>query len=88
MDGSFYGALIVLYNAEPRLALRSDIAVEWLAVLHFREVLSLIMDPKPDYSIAGFPWVPRSLQSDASVLFYIAPQWFKYRDNAIFMNIY
>jgi hypothetical protein len=62
----------VLYNEQPRLTLCSDIAVEWLAVLRFREVLSLITDPKAGYSISGFPWVPQSLKADALILFQIA----------------
>jgi hypothetical protein len=54
MDSRFYSALIVLYNGNPRLTVCSDIAVEWLAILSIREVLSLIMDPKTCYSISGF----------------------------------
>jgi hypothetical protein len=67
--GSSCRALIVLYNAESRLTLRSDKAVEWLALLRFREVLSLIMDPKAGYSISYFPRVPQSHQADALILF-------------------
>lgn len=60
-------------HEETRLTLRSDIAVEWLAVLRFREVLSLIMDPEAGYSRYFRFSVGVSVPSaDALILFYIA----------------